>query len=148
MEIRKFNKNDLNECTRLFIKVFEKEPWNDNWQTFDKAKKYIEDILYTPGFKGYIVVKDSIIISVLLGCIVRWWEGDEFFIKEFFVDMDYQRQGVGSDVLNFVKNDLSNLNVKNVVLLTEKDTPTFNFYKKMGLNENEKTVFMYQNLSS
>jgi hypothetical protein len=70
--ITRYKEENLNEIVDLFIEVFEKEPWNDNWPSKEKAKNYLLDIINTPGFKGYLKFRENELIGVLFGNIIQW----------------------------------------------------------------------------
>lgn len=83
--IIRYKEEKLDEIVGLFLEVFENDPWNDNWPSKKKAKNYLLDIINIPGFKGCLKIRDNKLIGVMLGHVVQWWQGDEFFIKEFFI---------------------------------------------------------------
>ena len=136
----------IDEVVQLFLDVFENEPWNDSWPSKEKAKQYLLDITNTPGFIGYLKYKDNQLIGALLGHIVHWWEGDEFFIKEFFVDRHLQNKGIGSQLMEHLKVDLQNKNVHTMLLLTESNAPAAKFYQKRGFKVSSHTIFMFKNI--
>lgn len=143
MELKYLKINDINKCTKLFRKVFEAEPWHDDWKTDDKAKRYLKDIFKTPGYRGYKIEQDGQMIGAVLGQIIKWWQGDEFYIREFFIDQNFQQQGLGKRLYKYMKEQLDNEAVEFIILLTDHDKPAYEFYKKLGLKINDKSVFMY-----
>ena len=145
-KIIKFNDKYIDDIVNLFLVVFENEPWNDNWPSPKKAKNYLLDIVNTPGFKGYIHLTGEKISGVLLGNVVRWWEGDEFFIKEFFVDKKYQGKGIGTKIIKHLETKLDNEDIKTFILLTQKHTPAAEFYEKNQFKVSSHTVFMFKNI--
>ncbi len=147
MTFQEFKSQKIDEIVSLFLSVYQKEPWYDKWPSFERAKEYLLDIVKTPGFKGYIALYDKDIIGVCVGCINRWWQGDEFFIKEFFIDDKLQGNGIGSKLYDYTVLNLKNNNVKNIILLTNKNVKAYDFYKKRGLKKSQDTVFMYQNIT-
>ena len=50
--VKELSSEDMEDCISLFIKVFNSDPWNDEW-TYIKAKKLFEDFINTPGFTGF-----------------------------------------------------------------------------------------------
>ncbi|WEV06313.1 hypothetical protein [Clostridium perfringens] len=87
--IYEFKKEDLNECAELFVKTFSKEPWNEPWD-FENAKKRLNDVVLTPGFRGAVLRNDEKIEGVILGNLEQWYDGEHFCVKEFFVDSSSQ----------------------------------------------------------
>ena len=144
--ITRYREKNLNEILDLFIEVFEKEPWNDNWPSKEKAKNYLLDIINTPGFKGYLKFRENELIGVLFGNIVQWWQGDEFFIKEFFIKKSVQGKGIGSEMLNFLEDSLAQNNVETIILLTENNAPAVKFCEHKEFKMSSHTIFLYKNI--
>ena len=42
----------LEQCIELYMKVFNRDPWNESW-TYETAKERLTDLLYTPKFTGF-----------------------------------------------------------------------------------------------
>ena len=141
-----YKDKNIDEVVELFLDVFENEPWNDNWPTKQKAKNYLVDIINTPGFIGYLNYKEEKLAGVLFGHIVKWWEGDEYFIKEFFIDRKLQGEGIGSQMMEQLKTDLKNKDVHTMILLTENHAPAAQFYQKRGFKVSSHNVFMFKNI--
>jgi ribosomal protein S18 acetylase RimI-like enzyme len=143
MELKRLKINNINQCTQLFRKVFEADPWHDQWKTDDRAKQYLKDIFKTPGYRGYQIKYDKKIVGGVVGHIIKWWQGDEFYIREFFIDPKYQGQGLGKKLYHFMKEQLASETVETIILMTDHDKPAYAFYKNLGLKINEKNVMMY-----
>lgn len=111
-----------------------------------KAKHYLLDIINTPGFIGYLKYQEEKLAGVLLGHIVKWWEGNEYFIKEFFIDGQLQGEGIGSQMMEQLKADLIKRDVHTMILLTENHAPAAQFYQKRGFKVSPHTVFMFKNI--
>jgi GNAT superfamily N-acetyltransferase len=141
IEIRNFRPDDLDSCVTLFVKVFSAPPWNDQWSTAS-ARAYLEDIVGTPGFHGFVALNESHMMGMCFGHIKRWWKKDEFFIDEMCVVGSRQRQGIGHQLMAHTKQKLSEFGVTHVTLLTAKDTPAEAFYQKQGFANINNLVFM------
>lgn len=142
----KYKEEKLDEIVDLFLEVFENEPWDDNWPSKKKAKNYLVDIVNTPGFKGHLKFKDNKLIGVLLGHVVQWWQGDEFFIKEFFIKKSAQGAGFGSEMLNHLEASLAQNDIETILLLTEKNAPAAKFYVRKDFKVSPQTIFMHKNI--
>lgn len=142
MSIREFHFKDLERCTALFVDVFSQEPWNDRWPV-EKAGNYLSDFTATPGFIG-VVAEDNKnnIIGIIFGCRRQWWSGDEFWINEMCVDRSCQQSGIGSAMLRYLENILTNEGIGSMVLLTNRGVPAEGFYHKNGFGEISKVVFL------
>ena len=105
-KMRGFRPTDLDRCVKMFVAVFSREPWKDEWPSLERAKDYLSDIVGTPGFRGFIAYEGRKILGMCLGHKVRWWAGDEFYIDELCVDVDIQRTGIGTQLLNYARQCL------------------------------------------
>jgi predicted acetyltransferase len=142
LEFKKFEISFLDECTNLFLKVYSAESWNDKWESFEQARDYLLEFINNPVFNGYIVRKDSKIIGVCLVHKRSWWSGNSYYMNEFFIDSDLQRQGIGTQFMNFIKRSLVEQGIKGIVLITEKGIPAEIFYKKNNFHESQSNIFM------
>ncbi|MBA4537277.1 GNAT family N-acetyltransferase [Bacillus aquiflavi] len=140
MEFKVFTENDLIECTKIFIEVFNDEPWNDEW-TFERAKQYITDFYHTPGFFGVLAIEKGEMIGFIHGVNKAWWSGNEFYINEMGVKQQWRNQGVGKALLEQLIKELEDSEISNFALLTNRGTSAEAFYKKNGFQEIERLVF-------
>lgn len=134
------------KCTRLFIDVFNQEPWNDKWSE-EVAKQYLLDYTNTPGFMGIIAVKEGVVIGFIFGAHKVWWSGNEFFINEMCVKTENQKNGIGSMLLNYLLKKLDSENVSHLSLLTNRGIPAESFYKKNRFTEIKRLMFLSQSIS-
>lgn len=148
MIIREFKASDLDEIVVLFMDVFNQPPWNNRWSN-DNAKELIQDFINTRGFMGYIArdeSEDSSIVGVVLGREKKWWRGKEYYIEEFFVRAELQGRGYGTQMLEFVYEDIKNKGIRRVALLTDKNSPAFNFYTNKDFKEHQSLCFLYKEI--
>ncbi|ERJ12011.1 acetyltransferase protein [Haloplasma contractile SSD-17B] len=146
IKLTDFDRNCIDEYVNLFISVFSKEPWNDEWKSTDHAKSYLMEIVKTPGFRGYVAELDNKVVGVIIGHIVKWWQGDEYFIKEFFVETNLQGKRIGKRLDEFMKEKLVSEETETIVLLTERTIKAYEFYNKQRYKTSNDTVFMVHNL--
>ncbi|TLS52535.1 GNAT family N-acetyltransferase [Paenibacillus antri] len=144
MNIRHYSSEDFQGCVELFINVFNREPWNDRW-TQEKARQYLKDYVDTPGFKGF-VAEDIAIRGFIMGVRKRWWSSDEFFINEMCVEIADQRSGVGTKLLDHLGNALKSEGIERITLLTSREVPAEQFYKKNGFVTIDSLIFMNKNM--
>ena len=74
-----------------------------------------------------------------------WWNGNEYYMNEFFIDNDMHGKGIGTNFLDFIKKNLIDQSIKGIVLITEKGFPAEMFYKKNKFRESESNIFMVCN---
>ncbi|WP_040984474.1 GNAT family N-acetyltransferase [Oceanobacillus jeddahense] len=141
MQFKIVEENDLISCSKLFVTVFNKEPWNDEW-TLKKAGKYLSDFYRTPGFLGVSAVENGKVIGFIFGVRRAWWSGDELFINEMCVDTTKQNKGIGKALINDLINKLDSNTITTISLLTDRGIPAEDFYKRNGFKEIERLVFL------
>ncbi|MEK4304006.1 MULTISPECIES: GNAT family N-acetyltransferase [Oceanobacillus] len=141
MQFKSVVEADLISCSKLFLTVFNGEPWNDKW-TLEKAKQYLADFYRTPGFFGVSAIENEEIIGFIFGTRRAWWNGDEFFINEMCVDTDRQNKGIGKELLHHLREVMETEAVTAISLLTDRGIPAEAFYKRNGFKEIERLVFL------
>ena len=146
-ETRPFAAQDLDPCADLFIQVFSQPPWNDRWPSTEVARAYLEEFVNTPGFQGFVVVLDQQIVAFLLGHRKQWWSGTEYYIDEFGVHPKVQGQGIGTMLIDHLKQSLSQAGIYTITLLTARDTPAAAFYAKQGFVTHQRMAFMFHRIT-
>lgn len=143
LSFRNFSDNDLEGCAELFKRVFSVAPWYDDWKSLDQVKNYLNELISNPFFEGFLIQEDEKIVAVCMGRRRSWWMGKEFFVDEFFVANNMQGKGIGTKLMDFVTQSLSNEGYTRLVLLTNKEIPAETFYLKNAFyNKLERTVMV------
>jgi len=140
--IKEFSVNDLQKCCDLYIRVFNSEPWNDNW-TDEMAHMYLHELTEHKRFLGYTLWDDDCLIGAVFAHMKRF-KYDEIYIDEFFISPDYQRKGNGIMLMSAVEKFAKENSIVSVTLLTGVDKPAFNFYRKLGYKHLDYLAFMYK----
>ena len=96
---------------------------------------YQEVMWYTMG---------DIVVSMLSGRIMTYLGFKELWVDEFSVHPDYQRQGIGTKMIEYVREQLKQETEKisYIVLNTERGYPSVKFYEANGFEADESLVFM------
>jgi aminoglycoside 6'-N-acetyltransferase I len=142
VRVIEFTENMIDECTDLFLKVFTQEPWNDQWESRQDAKKYLEAYVAFNSFLGYVAVLNNRIVGISFGSIKPWHHGSEYFIHEFCVDNEIQRKGIGTLFINQIMENVKAKGMKAVILVTNRTFPAYGFYVKNGFKEMEGSAFL------
>lgn len=140
--MRKFTMKDTDKCVELFKEVFSAYPWCDEWVSFEQTKSYLVELVENPVFEGFVAYEGSDIVAVCFGHRRSWWTGREFFIDEFYVRNESQGNGIGTKMLNYVKENLIEGNYTRLLLLTNKGIPAEEFYIKNGFYNNQNRTVM------
>ena len=114
--IRKFEKNDINPVMQIWKnenikahKFISKEYWKNNYN-------YVKEIL--PNAEIYVnVLKENIVGFIGI---------NENYIEGIFIDTNNQYKGIGTSLLNKVKENRDNLTLS----VYKKNINAINFYKK------------------
>ena len=142
LEIKKFTLNELEKCAELYLKVFTSSPWYDMWISTVQVQDYLKELIFNPVFEGFIVCKGDDVVAVCLGHRRSWWKGKELFIDEFFVANEFQGNGMGSQLINFMWEYLSQEDYQRFILTTNKGIPAQEFYLKNGFKNNDDRIIM------
>lgn len=142
MELRIYKNEDLQEISTLFLKVFNSEPWNDVWKSIEQVKENLSDIINSPKFVGFVAIKNNQIVGFVLGNIKVWSTGNHYYLSEMCIDNEIQRSGVGTKLINCLKEYLKTVEVSELTLLTSKDMFSYDFYKKNNFKEVEDLRFL------
>lgn len=148
MIIRKLESADLAPCIDLFIAVFNRPPWNNEW-TYAAAERLFMDFYRTPGFAGYVACNaEQEILGAIIGKTKQWWRGEEYVIEEFYIRSELQGQGIGTRLLDFVYEDMRTKGVATVTLLTSTNAPAYAFYRNKQYQENTTLRLLYKSVPS
>ena len=116
--IRKFEKNDINAVMKIWEneniqahKFIPKEYWESNYNFVKETLPNAEIYVY--------IIKEEIVGFVGL---------DNNYIEGIFVDTNNQCNGIGTSLLNKVKESRNNLTLN----VYKKNTNAIGFYKKNG----------------
>ena len=112
---------DFEKCASTLIEAFKEEPWNENW-TYEQAYTRIDEIMSARVSRGYVIYDGDTVVSMLCGRIMTYMGFKELWVDEFSVHPDYQRQGIGTKMIEFVRTQLKKETEKisYIVLNTEK----------------------------
>jgi aminoglycoside 6'-N-acetyltransferase I len=147
MKIVEVREDDFRAVKDLFLDVFSAEPWNDEWKSAEEVSRYLGELTQNSNSLSLKLVDDTgSIVAASLGYVFSWWQGKEYFIKEFFVGRDNQGQGYGSTFLELMSNYLLERGIKAIWLITDRDFPAYRFYIKNGFTEAEDLVFFQKTL--
>lgn len=139
------SERDFDDCVKTFIEVFNRHPWNDKWD-YKKAETFLLDYVNHPSFVGFVYEENQKQIGYILGYIFKWWDINHYYINEFFIKSDYQKQGIGKFMLDEIKKILKKNNIGSMIVLTMKNTESEQFYLKHGFFHNDCMIQLKLNL--
>ena len=141
LEYRTMKTEDYEACARELMLAFHGEPWNETW-TYEQAWTRIDEMMSARVSRGYVIYDGDEVVSMLCGRIMTYLDWKELFIDEFSVSPTYQRQGIGSKMLDYVRSEMAKENIKYLVLNTEKGYSSQRFYEAYGFRVEESNLFM------
>ena len=144
-ELKQYTPEHIKSCAKLFFDVFTDEPFNYQI-TENNMLRYLTDISNTPNFRGYMYFTEDRLIGMCFGCLIDYFTGLSYDIKEIAVAKDCQGIGAGAAFLHAIEDDLAKINVEAVTLATQKGIPAFKFYEKNGYSASGSTVYMSKRL--
>ncbi|MEC1523877.1 GNAT family N-acetyltransferase [Neobacillus niacini] len=150
MKVRILKTSDHQQMKKLFLDVFSNEPWFDKWNR-EQLDLYMKDLTENNNSLSFALFDEEEEEEELIGCslgyVFNWWEGREYFIKEFFISRKNQSQGAGSTFLNLINDRLRAEDVQHITLATEKTVPAYHFYQKNGFSVLENSAFLVKKVS-
>ncbi len=143
MDYRVMKQEDFKNCALSLMKAFKEEPWNEEW-TYEQAYTRIDEIMSARVSRGYVIYDGEVVVSMLCGRIMTYLGFKELWVDEFSVHPDYQRKGIGTSMMQYVREQLKQEQEKisYIVLNTEKGYPSVKFYEANGFKADESLVFM------
>ena len=132
--------DDIESIKMLFLSVFTTEPWNDDWSDLNQLNLFLKDLIGQNNSLTYGIYEDSNLIGVSMGHIRHWFSGTEYYIDELCIKKEKQGNGIGSLFLEEIEKSIKELGMSQIFLLTEKDVPAYEFYKRKGFYELTKYV--------
>lgn len=131
--------SDLRNCARLFQRAFAEEPWNETW-TYEQAYSRLDELMSSKAAMGYVVYDEDILVAMILGRQMTYMDKRELWIDELCVNQDYQGYHLGSQLLDYTKQECIKQNIHGMVLNTVKGFLSEVFYRKNGFYENISLV--------
>ena len=138
--IKRLSIEDKEIIKEVFVGVFTKEPWYDDWSDEKQLDMYINDLVGQGYSLTYGLYDDEELIGLSLGYIKHWYSGTEYIINELCVKTDRQGAGAGTFFIHAIEEAIKELGLKQIFLLTESNVPAYDFYKKNGFVQSEYNV--------
>lgn len=135
MRVKQLEKTDIKEVTELYISVFSKEPWNDEYESFVEVEKFIENFMTSEAYVNFIALENDEVVGLCLGMKKPWIKGLEYYINDFCIKSERQGSGIGSEFLAEIENEIALLGMDGLILNTEKSFDSAKFYLKNGFKQ-------------
>lgn len=132
--------NEIEIIKELFINVFTREPWNDEWSNQEQLDLYLFDLVGQNNSLTYGLFEDEQLVGVAMGHIKHWYSGTEYCIDELCIQTDKQGNGVGTFFLKEIEKGIKKIGLNQIFLQTESNVPAYGFYLKNGFYELKEHV--------
>lgn len=142
--IKELGMESFDEIKRLYADIFMNEPWNDDWSDDARLQQYIRDLIGNNNSLTIGMFENDMLIGLSMGSILHWYSGIEYYIFEFCIKREKQRQGMGTVFLEQIEEYIKKKQVSHIVLQTDRTVPAFRFYRKNGFVELEDNVSLYK----
>ena len=141
MRFKAMTDDTMKDAAKLFVKSFNSPPWNDHW-TEESALKRLSAMAHAEKAFGLCMYENQRLLGIVLGHIETYDDGAEFLLKEFAVDDESRGSGLGTIMMEELKNRLKEQNVLRIVLVTLSDERTIEFYRRQGFETDPHAVVM------
>jgi ribosomal protein S18 acetylase RimI-like enzyme len=105
----------------------------------------LKQILDTP-FSFGLIIENTSPIGFTLGFSEPWHQGNHFYLKEMCIHSDFQRQGLGTRLMNDLITSLKERDTQKIYLLTARGDVSESFYAKLGFYTSPKMIMMAQHI--
>ncbi len=132
----------LSTCAPILVEAYNAEPWNDQW-TAEKALEKLECFYNSPKFIGLLAYVGDQIKGACVGNIEPYYTGDYFYLKEMFVAPSAQKMGIGQKLMDELKSQLEQSDIRQMILFTSKEHFPFKFYEKANFAAMDEMRMMH-----
>ena len=147
LNIRPVELKDLEALSEIYCKVYEAFNVGERWDQAS-AYKLLRHWFERQPDLCFLAELDGKIVGAFVAAIKPWWDGNRLVDGEIFVDSDYQKRGVGTELSKkMYRSAIEKYNAKCF------DTYTFSgsehplsWYKKQGFIENNDWTNISGNL--
>ena len=133
--LKRLGLEDKESIKEVFVSVFTKDPWNDDWSDKEQLDMYITDLIGQGYSLTYGLYDDDELIGISMGYIKHWYTGTEYIINELCIRTERQGAGAGTFFISEIEKAIREMGLRQIFLLTDADVPAYDFYKKNGYVE-------------
>ena len=139
---------DIPIMAEVFRSAFGHEPWNEDWSDEERLNSYLAETVCAANSLCYGLFVNGRLAAVSIGIKRSWWEGTNYVIEEFCVSHEVQGTGVGSRFIAMIGDDIGKRGFAGIYLQTDKDKPSYGFYRKNGFELQESRVSFYKSVKN
>lgn len=134
--IRPLKKEEISAVASIYTEAFNKAGINEKW-TQEKAEEFMNwwfkhqpDLFFVAIYKGQL-------IGGIVAGIKPWWTGRNLVDGELFVHPDFQKQGIGKELLRaLLEEAIRKYEIIEFESLADKSHEfPLSWYRKLGMGE-------------
>ena len=129
------SKAPLEKCAEILVKAFN-QAYGDEW-TKSQALVKLNTFYNSPKFMGWVAKQNENIVGACIGNIEPYFTGDYFYLKEIFILPKYQGKGIGNNMMQIIKEELKEMDIKMMILFTVNEGHQYKFYLDNDFEEME-----------
>lgn len=145
LRVKVLSKDDVAACVEIYIDAYSKEPWNEKYD-YISVYQYIQKYLNLNSFLGFVLIMNDEIIGEILGLVMPTALSDYYRIEDFCISPKYQDKGIGSKFIKLIKEHLKDKSLDSIILNTNREFPSFSFYKKNGFIDLKQSATLFLDL--
>lgn len=140
--IVQYNFEMRKRCIDIFYNVYHDFPYNFSWLKKEDIEKYFIDLENTPKFIGFVYIENERTLGVCFGIYNDYFLNSKYYIKEIFVEKNYQGCGIGTKMMKEIETNLKEKNINVIELLTPKKLDAYSYYISNGFSDKNDMVYM------
>ncbi|MCK4550974.1 MAG: GNAT family N-acetyltransferase [Candidatus Aenigmarchaeota archaeon] len=143
------NKSDLLALAEIYVDTYTKINIGEQWN-IDTAKKLISYWLEKQPDLAFVAEYDKKIVGAFVAGIKPWWDGNHLADGEIFIHPDFQKHGIGSELLKTMfKTALEKYNAVSYDAITYNNYEfPLNWYKSLSIIPEKNLVVITGNIKS
>jgi len=145
LELVPFGEDQLGAAAALFVEAFAGEPWHESWAR-GSARRRLSNVVLTPDFVGVSAFRDGELVGFALGRLEPYRDEEHFLLQEMCVAPQLQRRGIGTSIMRYLHETLSNIGCHQAYLLTARDSLAAAFYAQNGYSVARRTGLFVKRL--
>ena len=136
--IRLVAEDDLVICGELYAAAFSTPPYREVWDP-QSATSMLAGLYYRDPEDCWCIDDNGIIAGI---AFCTGYGTFRATIQEFAIAPEFQRRGLGTELMDYVLTQFRDKGVQTVDLVVNIDAPALDLYKKFGFRHPDRYVLM------